>query len=134
MNEEKTIEKILRMKAVAVVGISDKPERAGHFVPKYLASRGYDVIPVNPNISSWEGRKCFPDLKSIGKPVEVVDVFRKPEAVPDIVKEAMAIKAKAIWLQEGVVNVKAAQEAESAGLVVVMDRCMMKESQKRSPL
>ncbi|MEM4633680.1 MAG: CoA-binding protein [Candidatus Anstonellaceae archaeon] len=127
MNEEETIRKILGMKSIAVVGISDNPDRPSFLVSKYLMESGYEIIPVNPGIDSWLGKKSFPDLKSVLQKVEVVDVFRKPAAVPEIVEQAMAIKAKAIWMQEEVVNLEAAKRAEEAGLLVVMDRCMMKE-------
>ena len=132
MNEIETIERILEIKTIAVVGISDKQERPSFFVAKYLLSRGYEIIPVNPNFSEWEGMKCFPDLKSIDKPVDVVDIFRKPEAVGEIVAEAIKIGAKAVWLQEGVINEQAAEMAEKNSLLVVMDRCMKKECEKRA--
>ncbi|MCX8197858.1 MAG: CoA-binding protein [Candidatus Micrarchaeota archaeon] len=127
MNEEETIRKILGMKSVAIVGISDNPERPSFAVAKHLMESGYEVVPVNPGISEWLGKKSFPDLRSVLQKVEVVDIFRKPSAAPEIVEQAIEIGAKAVWMQEGVVSPEAAQKAESAGLLVVMDKCMMKE-------
>lgn len=121
------IEKILGYKTIAVVGISDNPERPSHYVASFLDAHGYDIIPVNPNLKEWEGKKCYPDLFSIPVKVDVVDIFRRPEAVPPVVDEAIAIKAKAVWMQEGIVNEEAAQKARAAGIEVVMDRCMKKE-------
>ena len=122
-----SIETILDFRNIAVVGISDNPERPSYGVANYLLAHGYNIIPVNPNLREWEGKKCYPDLKSIPERVDVVDIFRRPEAVPPIVDEAIAIKAKAVWMQEGIVNEEAAAKARAAGLEVVMDRCMMKE-------
>ena len=130
MNEQETIEKILRMKKIAVVGLSDNPERQSFVVAKYLESQGYEIIPVNPALHGWLGHKSYPDLPTVLQKVEVVDIFRKSEAVPEIVKMAIAIGAKAIWMQESVVNEAAAAEAEAAGLLVVMDRCLKKEHEK----
>lgn len=130
MNEEETVRKILGMKKIAVVGLSGNPERPSFAVARYLGEHGYEVIPVNPAIESWMGRKSYPDLKSVLQRIDVVDVFRRSEAVPGIVEQAIAAGAKALWLQEGVVNGGAARKAEGAGLLVVMDRCMMKESRK----
>lgn len=125
-----TIEKILSYKNIAVVGISDNPERPSHFVASFLAEHGYNIIPVNPNLKEWEGKKCYPDLLSIPSKVDVVDIFRRPEAVPPIVDEAIRIKARAVWMQEGIVNEEAAAKAQDAGIEVVMDRCMKKEYQR----
>ncbi len=125
-----TIEKILNYKNIAVVGISDNPERPSHHVAGFLAEQGYNIIPVNPNLKEWEGKKCYPDLRSIPVEVDVVDIFRRPEAVMPIVEEAIAIKAKAVWMQEGIINEEAAEKARRAGIEVVMDRCMLKEYKK----
>ena len=127
MNEPETIAKILSMKSVAVVGLSDNPERPSFGVAKYLMEHGFEVVPVNPAISGWLGKKSFPDLPSVLQKVEVVDIFRKSDAVPEIVEQAVKIGAKAVWMQEGVVHEEAAQRAEETGLLVVMDRCLMKE-------
>ncbi|VVB93239.1 Acetate--CoA ligase [ADP-forming] II [uncultured archaeon] len=122
-----TIGNILNYRTIAVVGISDDPERPSHFVASFLESHGYKIIPVNPKLTEWEGKKCYPDLLSIPEKVDVVDIFRRAEAVPPIVDEAIKIKAKAVWMQEGVVNEEAAAKARDAGIEVVMDRCMKKE-------
>lgn len=122
-----SIETILNYKNIAVVGISDDPERPSHFVATFLAGHGYNIIPVNPKLEEWEGKQCFPDLRSIPVKVDVVDIFRRSEAVPPIVDEAIAIKAKVVWMQEGIVNEEAAAKARKAGIEVVMDRCMKKE-------
>lgn len=122
-----SIQSIFDLKTIAVVGISDNPERPSNFVAKFLEERGYKIIPVNPNLTEWEGKKCYPDLLSIPLEVDVVDIFRRPEAVPPIVDEAIAIKAKVVWMQEGIVNEEAAAKARDAGIEVVMDRCMKKE-------
>ena len=122
-----SIQTILELKTIAVIGISDNPEKPSNFVAKFLEEHGYKIIPVNPNLTEWEGKKCYPDLRSIPVKVDVVDIFRRPEAVPPIVDEAIAIKAKVVWMQEGIVNEEAAAKAREAGLEVVMDRCMKKE-------
>ncbi len=122
-----SIETILRYKSIAVVGISEDPAKPSHFVASFLAAHGYNVIPVNPKLTEWEGKKCYPDLLSIPFKVDVVDIFRRPEFILPIVDEAIRIKAKAVWMQEGIINEEAAQKARKAGIEVVMDRCMKKE-------
>ncbi len=117
-------------RTVAVVGLSPDPSRPSHVVASYLKRQGYRIIPVNPTVSEVLGERSYPDLRSVPEPVDVVDVFRRPEHVPAIVEEAIAIGAKAVWLQEGVVHEEAAQRARQAGLRVVMDRCMLKEHQR----
>ncbi|HEY8425169.1 MAG TPA: CoA-binding protein [Limnochordales bacterium] len=117
-------------RTVAVVGLSPDPSRPSHVVASYLKRQGYRVVPVNPTVSEVLGERSYPDLRSVPEPVDVVDVFRRPEHVPAIVEEAIAIGAKAVWLQEGVVHEEAAQRARQAGLRVVMDRCMLKEHQR----
>ena len=129
MNEAETIKKILDLKTIAVVGLSPKPGRPSNNVATYLQSVGYKIIPVNPGHAEILGEKCYPDLKSIPNPVEVVDVFRRPEHVEPIVDQALTIGVKAVWLQDGVVNQAAAQKAEDAGLLVVMDDCMLRQHQ-----
>lgn len=113
-------------KVIAVVGLSDKPERPSYGVASYLMEQGYRIIPVNPMIDHWKGLKSYPSLLDIppGEKVDVVDVFRKSEDVMPIVDEAIRIKARTLWMQLGVLNEEAAQKAREAGLDVVMDRCM----------
>jgi predicted CoA-binding protein len=121
-------EKILReYRTVAVVGASSNPEHASFIVLSYLSEHGYHVIPVNPNEREILGMISYPSLSSIPEKVEVVDIFRKSETVMPIVEEAIKIGAKAVWMQEGVINKAAAARAREAGLMVVMDKCMRKE-------
>jgi predicted CoA-binding protein len=121
--EQKTIEELREILAaaetIAVVGLSDKSGRANHDVPAYLQEQGYRIIPVNPNISEALGEKA-----DVSEPVDVVEIFRPSETVPPIVEEAIAIGAKVVWMQVGIVNEEAAARAEEAGLTVVMDTCM----------
>lgn len=131
------IPEILRnSKVIAVVGLSDKPERPSYGVASYLLEHGYTIIPVNPNIGAWKGLKAYASLADIPKSVrvDVVDIFRKSEDVPPVVDEAIKIKAKAVWMQLGVVNEAAAAKARAAGLNVVMDRCMKIEHARLSAL
>ncbi len=122
------IEKIIReSKNIAVVGISNKLGRPSLTVASYLKGQGYRIIPVNPTIQDVNGEKCYPDLTSISEKVDVVDIFRKPADVLPVVEEAVRIGAKAVWMQEGIVNEEAAGKAREAGLQVVMDKCMLKE-------
>jgi predicted CoA-binding protein len=114
-------------RTVAVVGASSNPEHASFIVLRYLSEHGYHVIPVNPNDREILGMACYPSLSSIREKVEVVDIFRKPEAVMPIVEEAIKIGAKVVWMQEGIINEEAAARARDAGLLVVMDKCMRKQ-------
>ena len=117
-------------RVVAVVGLSAKPDRPSYNVANYLKENGYKIIPVNPGAREILGEPSYPDLSSIPEPVDVVDIFRRSEEVPAIVEEAIKIGAKAVWMQEGVINEEAAVRAREAGLLVVMDKCMLKEYQK----
>ncbi|MCL4329120.1 MAG: CoA-binding protein [Candidatus Thermoplasmatota archaeon] len=133
--DENSIGEILKKnRKVAVVGISDKPDRDSYRVAEYLSRKGYKIYPVNPTLKEWNGVRAYPDLKSIPRSegIEIVDVFRKPEAVLPIAQEAVEVGAKVLWLQEGVVNKDAADLAHGKGLKVVMDRCMMKEVSRTS--
>ncbi|MGQ0644840.1 MAG: CoA-binding protein [Elusimicrobiota bacterium] len=114
-------------KTVAVVGCSPKPGRPSHDIAVYLDAQGYRVVPVNPGHRQILGWTCHPSLADVPGPVDLVNVFRQPEAVPEIVDQALAKKAKALWLQIGVVHEEAARRARAAGLVVVMDACIMVE-------
>jgi hypothetical protein len=117
-------------KTVAVVGLSSNEERASNIVGKTLQQYGYKIIPVNPNEKSILGETSYPDLAAVPGKVDVVDIFRKSEDVPPIVKQAIKMGAKAVWMQEGIINETAAAEARAAGLKVVMDKCMRKELRK----
>jgi uncharacterized protein len=120
--------RILRdYRRIAVVGISDRPERDSHRVAAYLQRAGYTIVPVNPNVSEVLGMRCWPSLEAAPGPIEVVDVFRRAGLVDPVVDSAIAIGAKAIWMQDGVVNEAAAARARAAGLLVVMDRCMLRD-------
>jgi predicted CoA-binding protein len=110
-------------KTIAVVGLSPKPQRPSHQVARYLMEAGYTIIPVNPGQDTILGLPCYPDLRAIPTQVDMVDIFRRPEAVLPIVEDAIAIGARFIWMQEGIVNKEAAAKAEAAGLIVIMDRC-----------
>ncbi len=114
-------------RVVAIVGLSASADRPSNIVGRYLKEHGYRVIPVNPREKEVLGEICYPDLVSIPEPVDVVDIFRPAAEVPAIVREAIRLGAKAIWIQEGIVNEEAAKRARAAGLQVVMDRCMFKE-------
>ena len=113
-----------------MVGLSPKPDRPSYGVASYLKEQGYRIIPVNPKVGEILGEPCYPNLASIPRSVDVVDIFRRSEEVPAIVEEAIRIDAKAVWMQEGVINGEAAARAKEAGLLVVMDKCMLKEHQK----
>jgi predicted CoA-binding protein len=109
---------------IAMVGLSSNPFRPSHFAAIYLIAEGYDVIPVNPRESQVLGRPCYPSLAALPSPVEVVDIFREPAAVPGIVEEAIAAGARVVWMQLGIIHEEAAERARQAGLEVVMDRCI----------
>lgn len=118
-------------RTIAVVGFSSRPSRAGYYVPEYLQTQGYTIIPVNPNLSAGLGQPAYPDLASIPQPVDLVLIFRRSEEAPPVVEEAIAIGAKAVWMQSGIVNEAAAARAREAGLLVVMDACMLVEHRSR---
>ena len=118
---------LLAARTIAIVGLSKDPLRPSYFIGFYLKRHGYKVVPVNPREPEVLGEKSYPTLKDIPFPVDVVDVFRRPDAVPAIARDAVAIGAKALWLQFGVISPEGARIAEDAGLAVVMDRCMKVE-------
>ena len=120
-----------QIKTIAIVGISDKPDRPSFAVGKYLLEKGYKIFPVNPNIDNFLGIKAYKTLSDIKEQIDVVDIFRKSEFTEPIVDEAIAVGVKMIWMQEGVSNEKAASKARTAGLTVIMDMCMMKEHKKQ---
>lgn len=128
MSAEKEI--LNSCRTVAVAGLSPNPERASYRVASYLKEQGYRIIPVNPQVKEILGEVCYPDLVSVPEPVDVVDIFRRSEEVLPIVQDAIKIGAKAVWMQEGVINEKAADQAREAGLLVAMDKCMRKEHER----
>ena len=122
------IEKIYKeSKTIAVVGASDNPKRPSYDVARYLQAQGFRIIPVNPALKELFGEKSYADLLSIPEPVDVVDVFRNPAAVPEIVEQAIVKKAKVVWMQPGAENMQAAERAMEGGLEVIMGVCMMRE-------
>ncbi len=122
------IQKVLEQsRTIAVVGLSNNPARPSYDVARYLQEQGFQIIPVNPTLVEVLGEKCYPDLLSIPQAVDVVDVFRAPEAVPEIVEQAIKKQAKVLWLQPGAENIQAAERAMEAGLEVIMGVCMKKE-------
>ena len=125
------IDSILRScRTIAVVGLSGKKYRPSYGVAEYMQKAGYRIIPVNPLESQVLGEKCYPDLDSVPEPVDIVDIFRRPEFVPEVVEAAIRKGAKVIWMQEGVVHEEAARRAEEAGLAVIMDRCILKDHRR----
>ena len=132
MNDIDTIKKIYQMKTIAVVGMSPKPERPSHYVAMYLIENGYEVIPVNPGHKEIAGITSYPSLLDIPKKVDVVDVFRRPEYVLLIAEAAIKISAKALWLQDDVIHDDATNLAEKAGLLVVMNDCMLRRHRQAS--
>ncbi len=132
-NTSEEIKEILNNnKIIAVVGASPKEDRPSYGVSKYLKDKGYKIIPVNPVAKEILGEKCYSDLKSIPEKVDIVDVFRKPEFVPEIAKAAAQIGAKVLWMQELVISNEAGDIAKKAGLKVVMNKCILKEHAKIS--
>jgi predicted CoA-binding protein len=128
---DEEIKRLLQQyRRVAVVGLSDRPDRPSHGVAAYLQRVGYEITPVNPTITTTLGVPAVPDLQAVPPPVEIVDVFRRPEDVPPVAEGAIRVGARVLWLQEGIVNEAAAARARAAGLTVVQDRCMLKEHRR----
>jgi predicted CoA-binding protein len=118
-------------KTIAVVGLSPNPLRASYGVSAYMQERGYKIIPVNPNIREALGEEAYPSLLEVPDKIDIVNVFRRPEFVEEIVDHAIRRKIPAVWMQEGVINHAAADKAEEAGIFVVMDRCILQEHRAR---
>jgi hypothetical protein len=129
---DRILELLQRAKTIAVVGLSNDTGRPSYEVSSYLQSRGYRVVPINPKLSEVLGEKAYPSLSEAAKAekIDIVDVFRSPDAVPAIVDEVLALKIPALWLQESVVHEEAAEKARQAGVLVVMDKCIMKEHRR----
>lgn len=130
--EDEIGELLSRVKVIAVVGLSSDAMRASYGVSQYMQSRGYRIIPVNPNEQMVLGERAYASLAEVPEKIDLVDVFRRPEHVPAIVDEAIRLKIPAVWLQEGVIHQAAAKKARDAGMVVVMDRCILKEHRRRA--
>src|SRR3954452_18275807 len=127
----KQIADILRQsRTIAVIGLSGKRFRPSYGVAEYMQRAGYRIIPVNPQESQVLGETCYPDLDAVPDAVDIVDIFRRSEFVPEIVEAAIRKGAKTIWMQEGVIHERAAERAEAAGLAVVMDRCILKDHRR----
>jgi hypothetical protein len=120
-----------KSKIIAVVGLSNDPWRVSHGVSAYMQSAGYQIIPVNPHIESSLGEKAFSSLMDVPQTIDIVNIFRRPEFVEEIVDQAIQLKVPAIWMQEGVIHQKAAEKAGKAGILVVMDLCILKEHRAR---
>ena len=132
MNKIDDIGELLRsVRTIAVVGLSNSPMRTSYGVSKYMQSQGYRIIPVNPQIHASLGEKAYSSLSEVPEAIDLVNVFRRPEHVPEVVYEAIRLKLPAIWLQEGVIDEAAAEKAVKAGIFVVMDRCIYKEHAAR---
>jgi predicted CoA-binding protein len=127
-----TIREILqRSKTIAVVGLSSSPLRPSHGVSAYMQIQGYKIIPVNPDIRGALGEKSYPSLMDVPDKIDMVNIFRSPEFVEEIVDQAIQLKIPAVWMQEGVINEKAAEKARKAGMFVAMDLCILKEHRAR---
>ena len=126
MNSIEEITKIFQMKTIAVVGMIPKPERPSHYVAMYMKEQGYNIIPINPGHNEIAGMKSFPSLLDIPQTIDVVDVFRRSEYVLPIAESAVTVGAKALWLQDGVINENGSALAQKAGLLVVVSDCMLR--------
>jgi hypothetical protein len=131
MQADPIYELLSRVKTIAVVGLSDSPMRPSHGVSAYMQAQGYRIIPVNPQVTEALGEKSYPTLLDVPEKIDLVDVFRRPEFVDEVVDQAIQLKIPAIWLQEDVINERAAAKARSAGMFVVMDLCILKEHRAR---
>jgi predicted CoA-binding protein len=131
-SEEAAIDRMLQARRIAVVGLSDDPSRPSYGVARYLINSGLDVVPVNPNCKAVLGRPSYASLVEVPGPIDLVDVFRRPEYCADIARQAVAIGAKGLWLQSGIESEEARRIAESAGISFVQDRCLMIEHANRT--
>jgi predicted CoA-binding protein len=130
MTDSEIRELLSAAKTIAVVGLSDKVFRPSHGVSEYMQSRGYRIIPVNPNVREVLGEVSYERLEDVPEHVDIVNIFRRPQAVEPVVEAAIRIGARMVWMQEGVIHREAAEKARAAGLAVVMDRCILKEHRK----
>jgi len=124
------IKQIFSLKNVAVIGMSKHPEKAAHFVPKYLSEQGFNILPINPTSSEILNKKCYSSVTEVDESIDIVDVFRPSDQVLPVVKEAIKMKPKVIWLQEGIHNQEAEELARKEGIKVVFNRCMLAEHQR----
>lgn len=131
MNEPDVIEAMLRARTIAVVGLSSDPAKPSYYVSRYMQEAGKRIVPVNPSVAAVLGEQSYASLHDLPETPDVVNVFRLPKAIPDIVEEMMALGLKQLWVQQGIRNQEAAQTAEAHGIAVVMDRCIMVEHRMR---
>ncbi|HEX7423153.1 MAG TPA: CoA-binding protein [Terriglobales bacterium] len=124
-------ELLKRSRTIAVVGLSDSPLRASHGVSAYMQSQGYRIVPVNPTVENVLGEDSYSSLLDVKEKIDIVNIFRRSEFVPDVVDQAIQLKVPAIWMQEGVIHEAAAEKARQAGILVIMDRCILKEHRAR---
>jgi predicted CoA-binding protein len=130
-HDDPIADSLRKSKTIAVVGLSDNPMRPSHGVSAYMQSHGYRIIPVNPEIRESLGEKSYPSLRDVPEKIDIANIFRRSEFVGEIIDQAITLKVPAIWMQEDVVNEAAAEKAHSAGIFVVMDRCILKEHRAR---
>ena len=129
-HSDEEILEILKMKKVAVVGMSKNPDKAAHYVPKYLHENGFNITPVNPTADEILEKKCFKEINDVYDAIDIIDIFRPSDQVLQIIKDAIKKNPKVIWLQEGIHNEEAEQLARDAGIDVVYNRCMLAEHQR----
>jgi hypothetical protein len=122
---------LTRSTTIAVVGLSNSPLRPSHGVSAYMQTHGYRIIPVNPQIKGALGEKAYPSLLDVPEKIDIVDIFRRPEFVEEVVDQAIKLRVPAVWMQEEVINENAAEKARKAGILVIMDRCILKEHKAR---
>ena len=128
MNEPQTIRDLLQSKTIAVIGISADPNKPSHYVSAYMQQHGHRILPINPSLDTVLGEKCFPSLSALPEKPDLVNVFRLPKFIPEIVDEMIELELPAIWIQLGIINQEAAAHAEAHGIKVVMDHCIMVEA------
>ena len=131
VDEETLIKHLLGAKRIAVIGLTDDPSRPSHYVSEYMMSQGKEIIPVNPSHEMVLGRKCYKSLKDVPGQIDLVNVFRRPLACPDVVRDAVAVGAKGVWLQSGIISDEAKRLAQEAGIPFIQNRCIMVEHSRR---
>lgn len=130
VHTDEQIKKFYLLKNIAVVGMSKNPEKAAHYVPKYLADRGYNIMPVNPTTNEIMGKKCYHKISEVNESIDIVNVFRPSDQVMPVVEEAIKKNPKVIWLQEGIHNQEAEELVRNVGIEVVFNRCMLAEHER----
>jgi hypothetical protein len=125
------IPRLLAAKRIAVVGVSDDPHKPSHYVSQYMMNAGYEILPINPNLQTILGKTCYPNLREVPGPIDLVNIFRLPKFIPAIVEDAIAINAAGVWVQLGIRSAEAKQIAQAAGLPYIEDHCIMVEHSRR---